>query len=468
MKKNLILDTDAYKPTQHLQYPSGITRMYDYGESRIGSKYPLVSFFGMSMIVKDHFLQTITNEMIEEAAEQCYLTFGTDKYFNRKAWEKVRDLGYLPIKITAVPEGTKVPVSNVLFDIESTQDWFATTLSCLETVLMHVWYPTTIATRSMYIKENLIPLIQQSGSMGNLPFMVNDFGARGATGHEAAGRGGAGHLLHFDGSDNMIASRALKDYYGIKGKGKSIWATEHSVATSFGTEGRGEIDYLKHQLTECPQDMMFANVIDTKNAFNYLKNVVSHEEILPLIKARQAQTIFRPDSGEIELGMEKSLEIFTDIFGFKVNDKGYKVLNNNVSFIQGDGMNENTIIDLYKFILKNRWSTDNLATGSGGGLLQVDANRDTQRFAIKASQIDINEETRNLIKNPSTDTTKGSKPGKLKLHPVGKNSFMTLSSAKETPAMFNGYVDAKVTVLENGVFNEDYADGAKMLTRANS
>ena len=381
MEKNIILTTDAYKISHHLGLQENITNLYSYGESRVGSKYPFVSYFGMSMLIQDHLLQKVTDEMIEEAAEESYMTFGTEKYFNRSVWEKVRDLGYLPIEIKSAPEGRKIPINNVLFTIESTEKWFAKTVNSLEDVLMHIWYPTTVSTRSMYIKEKLRPLVEKSGTIENLDFMVNDFGLRGATCLEAAERGGAAHLVHFQGSDNMPASRAIKNYYGYKGRAKSVWATEHSVALSFGP-GQGEFDYMNHQLDKSEElgesDKILSIVIDTYDAFNFLQNVVGSPEISERIKNRKGRVVFRPDSGEPKYSIERCLEILAGIFGYFINNKGYKVINYNVGLLQGDGMNEDTIIELYEAAMENRWSVDNFVTGSGGGLLQVDINRDTQ------------------------------------------------------------------------------------------
>ena len=138
MTENLILATDAYKLTHHLQYPTNITKLYSYGEARTGGRFDTVSWFGMSMILHDYFHQPITDAMIDEAEQVSKLTFNTSAYFNRVVWEKVRDLGYFPVKIKALPEGLEVPTGNALFTIESTADWFATSLNALEVVLMHV------------------------------------------------------------------------------------------------------------------------------------------------------------------------------------------------------------------------------------------------------------------------------------------------------------------------------------------
>lgn len=448
MKENIILLTDAYKLTHHLQYPEGLTKLYSYGESRIGSKYNHVCFFGLQMILKDHFCCKVDDEMIEEAEQEAFYTFGTTSFFNKEVWKRVRDLGYLPMRVKAVPEGSRVGIDNVLFTLESTEPWFATTLNAMESVLMHVWYPTTIATRSMHIKEAIKPFYKNTGTLQNLEFAVNDFGLRGATGTQAAIRGGAAHLIHFQGSDNNPASRAIKQYYQMEGRLKSVWATEHSVATSFGP-GEGEMEYVRHQLRNCEPNKISSIVIDSYDSDNFVQNVIGSEEISELIKARPGRIVLRPDSNDPLTNLLKYSDVLGGIFGYSINQKGYKVLNNNVGLIQGDGMDEESIPELYKQYTQSGWSADNIVTGSGGGLLQVDANRDTQRFAIKAAYGEKNGVPFDIQKNPKSDTTKKSKSGRLKLHPTAQG-FITISSSKETPQQFEAYHDAMETVFENG------------------
>lgn len=455
MEKNLLVDADAYKIPQWKAMRPGLTKLHNYGEPRVGGKYPFISFIGLSMIVQDHFLQRVTDAMIEEAQEEAYLTFGTKDYFNVEGWKRVRDLGYLPMKIMSAPEGGKYPISNVMFTTESTPEggtWFPSMMQSLETLTMHTWYPTAVATRAMYIKEKLRPLFEKSGTVEGLEFAVNDFGARGATDWMADYRGGVGFLSHFQGSDNMIASRAVKHYYGYKGRAKSVYATEHSNALSFGP-GEGELRYVLHELTTCPKDFICSIVIDTYDPYNHLKTVWCHPEVMALIKQRTAPTVARPDSGVPKYSIERCLDILTSIYSFGFNPKGYKLLNYLVRLLQGDGMTEDSIPELYEDIIGNLWSADNLVTGSGGGMLQVDLNRDTSRWAIKPSYGEFGDEIMNFQKMVLSDPTKGSKPGKLKLHHQGlKNTYMTVSSAKLSEAQFAGYVDAMKPLYHNGDF----------------
>lgn len=456
MRKNIIVDTDSYKRVHWKMVNPGLTLLSSYGEPRTGGRYPSVSYFGIRMIVKDHFLKPVTNEMIEEAEYRSIRTFGHANYFNRSVWEKVRDLGFLPIQIKAAPEGSEIPEGNVCHIITSTKDWFASTVNSLESLLMHVWYPTAVATRSMYIKRKLKPIFDKTSDIGDivLPVAVNDFGLRGTTSMESAARGGAGHLVHFIGSDNEPAMTALQDYYGCNDRLKSVWATEHSVALSFGTNPEDEMSYFVHQLAQSPSDAIISVVIDTKDSDNFVQNIVGAEYIKKLILSRTGRLVLRPDSGNPLINILKYLDILGGIFGYHINTKGYKVISANVGLLQGDGMDENSIVDLYQEVTKAGWAADNFITGSGGGLLQEDLTRDTSRWAIKPSYGYFGETYKEMQKIPKTDPSKASKGGELKLH-SSMNSFTTLSSSNMTKAQFEGYTDALEVVLEDGYFYEE-------------
>lgn len=452
MRRNTAADTDAYKQHHASAIHPGLEVQSTYGECRLGARYPETCYLGTDIIIQDNFLTVPTKADIQEAREQFVDINGYDR-FDVETWEKVRNLGYYPMHIKSVAEGSVVGVGNVLFTAKSTEPWFCKTLNSLEPLMMHFWYPTTVSTRSMNIKKRLIPLVAKSGTIDNLPFMVVDFGLRGASSFESAVIGGIGHLVHFQSSDNNPASRLINDYYGYKGRSKSIFATEHSVALSFGP-GQGEFDYVNHCLDqgEAFPDKPMALVIDTYDALGFVTNVIGSAEIQKRIKERPGRVILRPDSGDPKTIVEQVLERLLAIFGFSINDKGYKVLDHNVGVIQGDGMNEDSIIELYEYIISNRWSSDNLAVGSGGGLLQENITRDTQRVAIKPSVGIINGEEVMFKKSPKTDLTKSSKSGELKLYPNYDGTFTTFSSVNDTKAQFASYDDALTTSYLNGEF----------------
>jgi nicotinamide phosphoribosyltransferase len=138
MRKNLTILTDAYKIGHHLQRPQNITKLYSYGEPRVGGVNKEICFFGSQVLIQENFLQKITDEMIKEGKEECISTFGTDKYFNEEAWKRVKDLEYLPLRIKSAPEGMIIEEGNVCFTMESTEPWFANMISHFEDILMWV------------------------------------------------------------------------------------------------------------------------------------------------------------------------------------------------------------------------------------------------------------------------------------------------------------------------------------------
>ena len=122
----------------------------------------------------------------------------------------------------------------------------------------------------------------------------------------------------------------------------------------------------------------------------------------------------RPDSGVPSVSVLKCLDILWEEFGGTINSKGYKVLHPQVRVIQGDGIDINTLAQVLTEIKTSGYATENVAFGSGGGLLQK-VNRDTLRFAMKASYIEVDGVGREVYKNPITQQDKQSKKGKLSL-----------------------------------------------------
>jgi nicotinamide phosphoribosyltransferase len=453
---NAANDTDAYKVTHPSQYPKDLNKLISYGEARTGGLFPTLSYFGLQGVVHDHILPDMTTEKIDNAEEEAMSCFGF-KYFHRDAWEHVRNLGYFPMIIKTLPEGIEVPEGTPLFYSESDDPLFAKIMNSLETMLMHVWYPSTIATNSLYIKRDIRPfLIQTTGADVGLDYMVNDFGLRGATSWQSGARGGAGHLLHARGSDNNTASRYFGHIYGIKGRANSIWATEHSVATSFGP-GRGEIDYVLHQLKEAPQEAPVAMVIDSYDAEGFAKNVIGNAEVIEAVKAKTGRTIWRPDSGIPNKMVEMVLGNLEKHFGYTVNQYNYKVINHNTGVIQGDGMKRPSIYDIYNHIVnKLGYSAENLATGSGGGLLQEGMTRDTQRFAIKANYGERSQVPFDIQKKPKSDMSKASKGGKFKI--------IVENGVYKTVAPNHPGEDQMRTLYDNGSYFPD--NGTAILERA--
>lgn len=234
MKQSIILNTDSYKASMFCQYPENTQTVYSYIESR-GGKYDELVFFGLQAFIKEYLLDPITMADIDEA-EAIWTAHGEP--FNREGWEYIvnQHKGYLPVRIKAAPEGTVIPVSNVMVTIENTDPKCFWLTTYLETALLRaVWYPTTVATNSREIKKIIRRFMEATGGdLGGLNFKLHDFGARGCSSNESAMLGGMAHLINFMGTDTIAAVVGAKRYYNEAMAGFSIPAAEHSVACSYG------------------------------------------------------------------------------------------------------------------------------------------------------------------------------------------------------------------------------------------
>ena len=167
-----------------------------------------------------------------------------------------------------------------------------------------------------------------------------------------------------------------------------------------------------------------------------------------MILARDGVLVIRPDSGDPLVVLPKVLEILADKFGFETNNKGYKVLNPKVRVIQGDGINIDSLEEILNMLKLKGWSADNIAFGSGGGLLVSGLDRDTQRFAFKCSSVTIDGVESDVYKSPITGGDKTSKRGRLKL--IKTNGvFQTVRTTDPGENILQ-------TVFENGHMVKEY------------
>ena len=411
LSKNIILNTDSYKASMFKQYPAGTTGVYSYIESR-GGRYDATVFFGLQAFIKEYLLDPITQADIDVATE-IWAAHGEP--FNKEGWQYILDKhnGYLPVVIKAVPEGTKVPVKNVLATIENTDPECFWLTTWLETALLRaVWYPTTVATQSRAIKETILDYLERTGDPSTINFKLHDFGARGVSSMESAAIGGASHLVNFMGSDTMSGILYAREYYDAGISGFSIPAAEHSTITSWGRDN--EVEAYRNMLTQFAKPgSILAVVSDSYDIYNAVDKLWG-EELRQQVIDSGATVVIRPDSGDALEVNSKLIRILADKFGYTTNDKGYKVLNN-VRLIQGDGVNEQTIRTILGNFLVHGWSADNIAFGMGGALLQQ-LDRDTQQFAMKCSSAKINGKWVNVQKDPITDSGKKSKAGRVTLY----------------------------------------------------
>ena len=452
MQPNIMFLTDSYKLSHYKQYPAGTSHIYSYFESR-GGEFESVTFFGLQYLLKEYLQgKVVSQAKIDRATKLYEAHFGNSTLFNKEGWEYILHThdGRLPICIKAVPEGTVIPTHNVMLTIENTDPNCFWLTNFLETLLLQLWYPCTVATISREVKVLINRYLIETGDPTTIDFKLHDFGFRGVSSVESAGIGGAAHLINFMGTDTVAALTFIQEYYNTDAMfGFSIPAAEHSTITSWGKEN--EVDAYQNMLRQYPEGLVavVSDSYDIYNACEHLWGEVLKEDIL----GRNGTLVVRPDSGEPREVVLKCTEILGEKIGYTTNEKGYKVLNPKIRIIQGDGVNYDSIGEILGHLKKHGWSADNITFGMGGALLQK-VHRDTQKFAFKCSCVTINGQDRDVYKDPITDHDKKSKRGRLKL--VKENRKYSTKSLHEDGN------DILRTVFENGMILEEIDfDGVK-------
>ncbi|BHF59065.1 hypothetical protein SprV_0100202000 [Sparganum proliferum] len=403
---NLICFSDSYKVSHYLQYPKGTTEVYSYFESR-GGKFPETVFFGLQYIIKRYLAgQVVTLKKIEAAKEMMRKHFGRD-LMNEEGWRYI-----------------------------------------LQTILVQVWYPLTVATNSLAFKKIIFQNLKEtSDDLSTLPFLMHDFGFRGVSSIESASIGGAAHLVCFKGTDTMAALGLAKEFYNCEMAGFSIPATEHSTITVW--QEAGEADAYRNLIEQFPTGSV-ACVSDSYNIFNACEKIWG-ETLHDLVTQRDGTLVIRPDSGQPEKIVVDVLNILGEKFGYELNSKGYKVLPPYLRLIQGDGVNLESLGQILSSVKKAGWSTVNVSFGSGGALLQR-LNRDTQKCAFKCSHAVVNGKQVNVCKHPITDPQKTSKKGRLcLLRSSSENGYVTMEEGRGDLDK-----DLLIPVFENGHLLKEY------------
>lgn len=443
-KPNPLRKSDSYKDTHF--YDESVQELLSYFEAR-GGEFPYTSFFGLQGLLMEEFEgEFFTQRDLDEEYENSQIHFGPGFPYNYDGWKYILDTyqGRLPVEIKAVKEGSIVPVGNVLYTIRSTDKQVPWVGQWMETVLQHTWYTTAVATKSRMCKEMYAQFLDETADDRTaLPFQLHDFGFRGATGKEAAARGGAAHLTNFMGTDTKIAMDYLHQYYGAsRVSGFSVPASEHSMMTLKGRTG--EADQVGAMLRKYPTGII-SIVGDSYDIIHFSREILGRQ-YRDQIRARSGKVVCRPDSGNPVTQVPELFDIFSEAFGIRENNRGYKVLAPCIGTLWGDGMDLYSIQALLRAIKTARWSTENIVNGMGGGLLQK-VNRDTQKCAIKLCNAVIDGVDTPVQKQPKSDMGKASKGGRLALLRQGDDGrWVTLRNTHDTDMPF----DQLETVFLNG------------------
>lgn len=433
---------DFYKISHREQYPEETEKIYSTWTPRT-SRIPGISSvvaFGFQAFIQQYlinyfndnfFKRSLYNEIIPEYDRVISATLGI-KHPEYLHIAKLHRLGYLPLRIKAVKEGTLVPIRVPMLTIENTLPEFFWVTNYIETLMStSLWQPTTNATIAHQYKKILTEYAKMTGGSPDfVKFQAHDFSMRGLASLEAAKSSGGAHLLSFVGTDNIPGILFLEEFYGADVEkelvGTSIPATEHSVMCAYG---KNELSSYRRLMTEVYPKGMFSVVSDTWDLWKVLTDV-----IVPLkneILTRDGKVVIRPDSGDpvkILCGDPDSnnaranagvIETLWDIFGGKTNELGYKELDPHIGVIYGDAITLERCDEICEKLMEKGFASTNVVFGVGSYTYQYNT-RDTFGFALKSTYAKIDGKEVFLEKDPITDSgTKKSQTGMVVVSDFG-------------------------------------------------
>ncbi len=431
--------TDGYKVDHRSQYPENTGMVYSNWTPRASRMEGIeeVVFFGMQYFIKKYLQEDFDKNFFEQPLEkvlgeykrriEAYLGAGAITY---EHVEQLHKLGYLPIEIKAVKEGSTVSLRVPMFTIKNTLPEFFWVTNFLETILSCViWLPCTSATIALQYRKRLSFYAELTGGDETLvPWQGHDFSFRGMGGLEAAMMSGAAHLLSFTGTDTIPAIDFLEKYYGANSDneliGASVPATEHSVMC-MGTE-LGEIETFKRLINQLYPAGIVSIVSDTWDFWKVITEYIP--ELKQDILKREGKVVIRPDSGDpvkIICGdkdapfgspeYKGAIECLWETFGGTITKNGFKQLDEHIGLIYGDSITLERCEAICKALIKKGFASTNLVFGVGSFTYQY-VTRDTFGFAMKATYGEVNGEGREIFKDPKTDNgTKRSAKGLIKL-----------------------------------------------------
>lgn len=467
-----ILLTDGYKLDHRRQYPEGTQFVYSNWTPRSCAYYPEaeegVVVFGIQYFIREYLIEKIQKSFFEVPKTKAVSWFkrridtflGSDNQVGTKHIEALWDLGYLPIEIKALPEGSLCPIRVPALTLINTMPEFFWLTNYLETLIStSLWLPMTSATSARLYKKELLRHAKKTGFENDfLGFMIHDFSMRGMAGVEAAIMSGMAHLTSFVGSETIPAIEALEEYYFADADKEliaaTVPATEHSVMCAGGKED--EFETFRRLITEVYPKGFISIVSDTWDFWQVITDYVPRlkEDIL----AREGRVIIRPDSGvpeDIICGVDPAkytkeeyealpehirkgaYECLWDVFGGRINSKGYKVLDSHIGMIYGDSITLERQKTIYARLEAKGFAATNLVLGVGSYTYQY-KSRDSLGFAMKATWCQVNGEDREIFKDPKTDDgVKKSLKGLIKVNLVDGKYVATDQVTKEEEDMDN-------------------------------
>lgn len=442
-----LMAADGYKTAHHKMYPQNTEEIYSNFTPRHNKHAPVkvdkIMSFGQQMAIRELYdlFETGFFKLPKEAVcgymkDELSDYLGTD--YDVTHFEELHDLGYLPVVIKALPEGTLVPIGVTVLTVRNTNDKFFWITNFLETILSQLlWKGFTSATIAFEFRKNLEKWckLTDTSNKGFVLFQGHDFSMRGMDSLYATISSGLAHATSFLGSDSLPVIPGARMYYDAIGPViHSVNATEHSVMSAGGAELGDELNTFRYLMEQFPTGIL-SIVSDTWDLWYVLT------EILPSLKEeiidREGKVVIRPDTGdpvEILCGEDRSkamlpiakgneapsdkgvIELLWDIFGGTFNEQGYKVLDPHIGAIYGDAITLARQEDICSRLASKGFASTNVVFGIGSYTFQL-TSRDSWGFAMKATHAIINKESKDIFKDPITgDGSKKSAKGYLAVY----------------------------------------------------
>lgn len=443
---NPLLKTDSYKLSHADMYPAGMVGLESNYTNR-GSRIPGVEHgvnFGVQAFLTDlrddfdKFFAADRDEVVEDYRKNTETFVAPNFTLDRII--ALHDLGYLPLRFSAIAEGWLVPmkVPNVL--IEATHDDFAWLVNYFETNLSaSIWHPSTTATTAWDMRRTLDKAAAQTSSTPEVvDYQLHDFSYRGMVNWQAAAASGAAHLLSFRGTDVVPAIGWINHYYPGEDNGMlgaSVPATEHSVMCAGQKDN--EIETVRRLLKKYPTGIL-SIVADTWSLKKFITEILV--ELKDDIMARDGKLVVRPDSGDpadiitgrrsrtrgsiyntglrnweaLDFYDKGAIYALWEIFGGSLNDKGFIELDPHIGLIYGDGITKERLVNINERLRWLGFASTNWVAGVGSYTYQM-VTRDTLGSAVKATWMEDKETGgHNIFKDPETDNgLKKSATGRL-------------------------------------------------------
>lgn len=460
-----------------------------------------VVFAGLQYFLKEYLIKQWNENFFSKPIEEVVHKFNRriNNYIvpNNVGDQHIRDLhalGFLPIIILALPEGTEHPLKVPSLVIWNTDERFGWFTNYLETILStSIWGPCTSATTAHQYKKLLMKYSMET--VGNTDFVqwqAHDFSFRGMFGMEAACMSGAAHLFSFTGTDTVPAIDFLEQYYNADCEkeliGGSVAATEHSVMCAGGADN--EIGTFRRLIHDVYPTGIVSIVSDTWDYWNTITNI--SRELKGEIMGRDGKVVFRPDTGdpvkvvvgyephEVEIRDGKyfifdivshkngsptaftkeiseaefkgSIECLWEIFGGTISPQGYKVLDSHVGLIYGDSITIERCEQICEGLKKKGFASTNIVFGVGSYTYQY-VTRDTDGYAVKATYAKINGVDKEIFKSPKGAEFKKSAKGLTAVFKDENGEFYLKDQATWEEVLNCEFVK----VFENGKLMKDYS-----------